>query len=61
MYCKWRKYCGCSCKLEVLIVAKCIVNEERERMIKAKYFVLIVAKCIVNDEECYGIKYGVMY
>ena len=45
----------------VLIVAKCIVNEERERMIKAKYFVLIVAKCIVNDEECYGIKYGVMY
>ena len=36
--------------MKVLIVAKCIVNGNKNYILKERIFVLIVAKCIVNDD-----------
>ena len=48
MYCKFVILAAKGLRLLVLIVAKCIVNEEVAEFIADTTVVLIVAKCIVN-------------
>ena len=48
MYCKFQFIHSRNQNRIVLIVAKCIVNEEIEKIRTAVPKVLIVAKCIVN-------------
>ena len=45
----------------VLIVAKCIVNQEMRKQEKRSMFVLIVAKCIVNSGAMKGVMDGAEY
>ena len=48
MYCKYNSISFSFNSLTVLIVAKCIVNEEGKILTVREIEVLIVAKCIVN-------------
>ena len=53
MYCKFFIFGFYQQLYVVLIVAKCIVNVEKNNRCKYKIYVLIVAKCIVNFHIIY--------
>ena len=48
VYCKYRYLIMHRLQMEVLIVAKCIVNNRTVKALTGQKKVLIVAKCIVN-------------